>query len=76
MFTVDLPYEIGIFVKVKPKDEDSILYGTVVAYTVGRDGYLIWVSGYKEPMTGEYLPEEIEPMNLEEIEQLKLTKGD
>ena len=75
MFTVELPYNIGTFVKVKTKNGEVDYYGTVAAYTVSQDGYLIWVSGYKEAITGEYLPEEVELISDKEIELLKSVGG-
>ena len=71
MFTVELPYDIGTFVKVKTKNNGVQYYGTIAAYTVARDGWLIWVSGYKEAITGEYLPEEVELMTTEEVDELR-----
>lgn len=80
MFSVDLPYEIGTFVKVvDPKFErkEPIYCGTVAAYTVcSQTDYCIWVSGYKEACTGEYLPEEVIPMTDEEIQELKKQRGE
>lgn len=79
MIKVELPYDIGTFVKVvDPKFErkEPIYCGTVVAYTVGGEHeYCIWVSGYKEACTGEYLPEEVIPMKDEEIENLIKERG-
>lgn len=70
MFTVELPYDIGTFMKVKKKNGEVEYYGTVAAYTVVDDGWLVWVSGYKESVTGEYLPEEVELMTEKEVEGL------
>lgn len=70
MFTVELPYNIGSFMKVKNSKGEVEYYGTVSAYTVVDDGWLIWVSGYKQSVTGEYLPEEVEPMTEHEINEL------
>lgn len=75
MFTVELPYNIGTFVKVKTENGKVDYYGTVAAYTVSQDGYLIWVSGYKEAITGEYLPEEVELMSDKEIKSLMTVGG-
>ena len=69
-----LPYEYGTFVKVV-KDGKVVHEGTVACYTVAKDGYLIWVSGYKEACTGEYLPETVIPMTKEEIKDLKKRRG-
>ena len=76
MFKVELPYDIGTFVKItnplfERKDVPKTLFGTVSGYTVLGDGYTIWVSGYKESWGGEYLPSEISPMTAEKIEKLK-----
>lgn len=70
MIHVDLPYDYGTFVKVKNEDEKVLLRGTVVAYSVDKDGYLIWVSDFCEPWCGECLPDSVESMNAEEIEML------
>ena len=79
MFTVTLPYEIGTFVKVFDMDykrnivhKDELLYcGTVAAYTVGNNNeYAIWVSQYKEACTGEYMVDQVVPMEKEEIDAL------
>ena len=70
MLTVELPYDIGTFMKVKNKNGDIEYCGTVAAYTVANDGWAVWVSGYKQPVTGEYLPEEVELMTPEEIKNL------
>lgn len=59
MLHIDLPYDIG----------------TVSAYTVFNKGYSIWISGYKEPCSGEYSPEEVIPMTEEEIIKLKIERG-
>lgn len=71
MFTVELPYDIGTFMKVKNKDGSIEYCGTVAAYTVADDGWLVWVSGYKEAVTGEYSPDEVELMTEKEIKELK-----
>lgn len=75
MIHVDLPWNYGTFMKVKSSIKDVSYCGTVVAYTVTDDGWLVWVSGYKIPITGEYLPEEVEPMTESEIEELKRNFG-
>ena len=76
MIHVDLPYDYGTFVKVKAKDSTIFFYGTVAAYMVSYDGYLVWVSGYRESWCGEYLPEEVEPMTKKEIAELKRRHGE
>lgn len=75
MFTVELPYDIGTFMKVFDKDKNVEYCGTVAAYTICNDGWLVWVSGYKQAVTGEFLPEEVEPMTEEEISELKKKLG-
>ena len=52
MVTVNLPYDYGTFMKVLNEDRTVQYCGTVVAYTVTDDGWLVWVSGYKEAVTG------------------------
>jgi hypothetical protein len=70
MIHVDLPYDFGTFVKVKDEESNLIRYGSVAIYEVMDDGYLIWVSGYKEPWRGVYLPDMVELMSDDEIEVL------
>lgn len=70
MIHIDLPYDYGTFVKVKNKNGTVNYCGTVAAYTITDDGWSVWVSGYKEAITGEYLPDEIELMSEKEIEEL------
>lgn len=70
MFRVELPYDIGTFLKVKNTDGKVEYCGTVAAYTVTDDGWLVWVSGYKQPVTGECFPEQVELMTEEEIDIL------
>ena len=71
MITVNLPYDYGTFMKVLNEDKTVQYCGTVVAYTVVEDGWLVWVSGYKEAVTGEFEEHEIEVMTEEEIIELK-----
>ena len=73
MLKVELPYDIGTFMKVKGRNGEVMYCGTVAAYTVTDDGWLIWISGYKQAVTGEYLPEEVELMTEEEIAELVQT---
>ena len=69
MFSVECPYDIGTFVKIK---EDNSLTGTIVGYTTfGHRGMTVHISGFKESWYGEYLPDEIELMSDEEIAKLK-----
>ena len=67
---VELPYEFGTWMKVLNKDKTIAYCGTVVAYTVTDDGWLVYVSGYKEAVTGEYLPDEVVQMTQREIDEL------
>lgn len=81
MFTVEFPYNIGTFVRIKPSFErkdcnDEI--GTISCYNcvadkIDCDGnqFCMVVSGYKESWCGEYLLQEIEPLTDEEIEVIK-----
>ena len=71
MVTVNLPYDYGTFMKVLNEDKTVQYCGTVVAYTVVEDGWLVWVSGYKEAVTGEFEEHEVEVMTEEEIIELK-----
>lgn len=70
MIHIDLPYDYGTFVRVKDENGNIPYCGTVSAYTLASTGFLIWVSGYKQPYCGEYQLEEIELMNKSEIEEL------
>lgn len=77
MIHVDLPYDYGTFMKAKDKETGDVIFcGTVVAYTVCDDGWLVWVSGYRESCCGEFLPEEVEPMTELEIEDLMKKYGE
>ena len=62
MFTVELPYEIGTFVRVKT-DFTKRPVGSVVAYTVHENGYFIWVSYHKQSGAEECDPENVEPLS-------------
>lgn len=70
MFSVELPYDIGTFVKALKENGKVDYYGTVAAYTICEDGWLVWVSGYRQAVTGEFLPEEVEVMTEWEINEL------
>ena len=70
----ELPWDIGTFVKAVNSIENYTIFGTVAAYEVYDDGFCVWVSGYKEPVCGEFLPEHITPMTDEEIEALIKSK--
>ena len=75
MFTVELPYEKGTFVKIiNPifERKEPIDSGTIVGYNVfSSTDITVFVSGYKESWCGEYMLSEIELMTDKEIEQLK-----
>ena len=75
MYTVNLPYDMGTFVKiVNPafERESPNYFGTTGGYTVfSPSEFLVWVHGYKESWCGEYLMSEVEPMTEEEIEKVK-----
>lgn len=73
---IELPYEIGTFVKIiSTKTEEKVPYldcGTIIAYEVfGSDNHLIWVSGYRDNFIKGCFPEEVVPMTKEEINRLK-----
>ena len=75
MFTVELPYDEGTFIKiVNPlfDRKQPIDVGTVVGYNVfSPTDITVHVSGYKESWYGEYMLSEIELMTDEEIKELK-----
>ena len=73
MFTVDLPYDIGTFVKVpRSFDGKGIICGTIVGYSVfNPPDMTVIVSGYEESFCGEYLLKHIELMSDEEIQELE-----
>lgn len=71
MLKVELLYDIGTYMKVINSEGKTEYCGTVAAYTIVNDGWLVWVSGYKQAVTGEYLPDEVVPMSEEEIIELE-----
>ena len=74
MFTVDLPYDIGTFVRIpsNPRYANTTLFGTIVGFCVfSQTDITVYVSGYKESWAGEFLLREIEIMTNEEIVELK-----
>ena len=75
MFAIELPYDIGTFVKITEplfERKKPLLCGTIVSYSVfGQTDITIFVSGYKEPWCGEYMLSEIEIMDESEIKKLK-----
>ena len=75
MFAIELPYDIGTFVKITEslfERKKPLLCGTIVGYSVfGQTDITIFVSGYKEPWCGEYMLSEIEIMDESEIKKLK-----
>jgi len=70
MIKLELPYNYGDFVKAKLPEGD-FLFGTVSAYNcVVKDGFLVCVSGYKQPICGDFIPSEVTLLTEEEINQL------
>lgn len=78
MYTVELPYDNGTFVKiVNPLFERKrpLEIGTVVGYNVfSPTDITVHISGYKESWYGEYMLSEVELMTDEEIERVKLER--
>lgn len=70
MIKVELPYDFGTFMKAKDFDGNVECRGSIVGYTVTDEGWLVWISAYKESFAGEYLPSMVEPMTEEEIEEM------
>ena len=70
MINIELPYDFGTFVKVLDDKKTVKYYGTISAYTVTEDGWLAWVSIYKQALSEECLPEEIKLMTEKEIKNL------
>lgn len=70
----ELPYKIGTFIRAKGKIDGVQILGTVAAYELYDDGYMIWVSGYRESICGVFLPEDVVPLTDEEIYELKKAK--
>jgi hypothetical protein len=78
MFTVEFPYNIGTFVRVKK--DNSI--GTIACYDCVSDHkdsdgnqFLIVVSGYKEAWSGVYLLDELELLTDLEIDVVVKERG-
>lgn len=75
MFSITLPYDSGTFVKIVNQAferKQTLNIGTVSGYTVfSPTDFTVFVSGYKEPWCGEYLPSEIVPLTEEEIKHQK-----
>ena len=75
MFSITLPYDIGTFVKIVNQAferKQTLDMGTVSGYSVfSPTDFTVFVSGYKEPWCGEYLPSEIVPLTEEEIKHIK-----
>ena len=74
MFTVDLPYDNGTFIKILPNNHGvhNTLFGTIVGFCVfSQTDITVYASGYKESWGGEFLLREIEIMTDEEIAELK-----
>lgn len=78
MYTVELPYDRGTFVKIiNPLFERKkvLEVGTVEGYNVfSPTDITVFISGYKESWCGEYMLSEIELMADEEIKQIKLER--
>lgn len=77
MYTVELPYNKGTFVKIISPyfDIDRSNIGTVVGYSVfSPTDITIHISGYKDSWCGEYLLDDIRMMTDEEIEQIKIDR--
>lgn len=70
----ELSYEIGTFVRAKDKIYGVQILGTVAAYELYDDGYMIWVSGYRESICGVFLLEDVVLLTDEEIYELKRAK--
>ena len=80
MFTVEFPYDIGTFVRIKSnaREVNNDEIGTIACYNCvddepdcNGDQFVVVVSGYKEAWSGEYLLQEIELLTDEEIEKVK-----
>lgn len=78
MFTVEFPYNIGTFVRVK---EDNFI-GTIACYNCVTDSekndespFLIVVSGYRDASCGEYSLDEIELLSDEEINKVLIERS-
>ena len=52
----ELPYEIGTFVRAKGKIDGAQILGTVAAYELYDDGYMIGVFVYLESICGMFIP--------------------
>ena len=72
MWTVNIPYDIGTFVKIsKHWDGRDVIYGTSVGFCVfGPTDMTVFISAYKEAFCGEFALNEIELMSDEEVEEL------
>lgn len=73
MFTVNIPYRLGDFVKVsRPFDGGEVIYGTVAGFSVfSETSITVLISGYKSPFVVEYLLADVALMTDEEIEFFK-----
>ena len=73
MFTVNIQYKVGDFVKAYDHfNVGEMIYGTVAGFSVfGPTSITVLISGYKSPFAGEYLLSDVTLMTNEEIEMLK-----
>lgn len=73
MWTVNIPYDIGTFVKIsKPWDGRDVICGTIVGFCVfSPTDMTVFISAYKEAFCGEFLLKDIELMSDEEIKELE-----
>ena len=73
MLAVNLPYDIGTLVRLKV---EPFGIASISGYCVfSETEYTVFVSGYKEPWCGEYLPSEIEPIR-EQTDGIRVQKDD
>ena len=73
MFTVNIPYRIGDFVKAYDHfNGGDMVYGTVAGFSVFNETSItVLISGYKSTFAAEYLLSDVAPMTNEEIEIFK-----
>lgn len=73
MFTVEIPYRVGDFVKAYDRfNGGDMVYGTVAGFSVFNETSItVLISGYKSPFVVEYLLADVALMTDEEIEFLK-----
>lgn len=73
MFTVEIPYRVGDFVKAYDHfNGGEAIYGTVAGFSVfSETSITVLISGYKSPFVAEYLLADVELITNEEIKILK-----